>query len=65
MTQINAGGKLRMAENNDPLITTINRQVNTIAAHKQYRQAKKVMEDFDSRLQQELTQPIRVDRKIS
>lgn len=48
----------------DPRFNAINNKVNTIVGLKQYRQVKKVMEEFDSKLRQEMDKPSKVDRQI-
>lgn len=46
----------------DPRLNTINNRVNKVVGLKQYRQVKKVMEEFDSKLRQEMDK--KVDRQL-
>lgn len=53
-----------MLDNIDPRLNAINNKVNTVVGLKQYRQVKKAMEEFDSKLRQEMGKPSKVDRQI-
>lgn len=48
----------------DPRLNAVNNRVNTVVGLKQYRQVKKVMEEFDSKLSQEIGKLSKVDRQI-
>lgn len=50
---------------NDPRLNDLNTRVNTVVGIKKYQEIKKVMEEFDSKLQKEINkQPNKVDHKI-
>lgn len=50
---------------NGPRIDDLNSRVNTVVGLKKYQQIKKVMAEFDSKLQDELNkQPHKVDHEI-
>jgi hypothetical protein len=50
---------------NGPRLDDINSRVNTVVGLKKYQQIKKVMEEFDTKLQEEINkQPHKVDHKI-
>lgn len=51
-----------MPGNIDSRLNVINNRVNTVVGLKQYRQVKKTMEEFDSKLRQEMDK--KVDRQI-
>lgn len=53
-----------MPEGIDPRVNAINNKVNTVVGLKQYRQVKKAMEEFDSKLCQEMGRFSKVDRQI-
>lgn len=53
-----------MPSNIDPRLNGINNKVNTVVGLKQYRQVKKTMEEFDSKLRQETDKYSKVDRQI-
>jgi hypothetical protein len=53
-----------MSGNFDPRLNGIDTRVNTVVGIKQYRQVKKVMENFDSKLNRELNKALKVDRQI-
>jgi len=57
-------GGQKMAVNFDPRLNGINTKVNTLVGIKQYREVKKVMENFDSKLNLEMEKASKVDRKI-
>lgn len=46
----------------DPRASLINHKVNTVVGLKQYRQVKKMMEQFDSKLRQEMDKQL--DRRV-
>lgn len=48
----------------DPRLNTINNRVNTVVGLKQYRQVKKTMEEFDSKLSKEIGKLLKVDRQV-
>jgi hypothetical protein len=48
----------------DPRLNVINNRVNTVVGLKRYRQVKKVMEEFNSKLNRETENLSKVDRKI-
>jgi len=48
----------------DPRLNAVNNRVNTVVGLKQYRQVKKAMEEFDSKLHQEMGKSLKVDRQI-
>lgn len=48
----------------DPRFNAINNKVNTVVGLKQYQRVKKTMEEFDSKLRQEMDKPPKVDRQI-
>lgn len=50
---------------NGPHPNDLNTRVNTVVGIKKYQQIKKVMEEFDSKLQRELNKtPVKIDHKI-
>lgn len=53
-----------MPEAIDPRFNAINNKVNTVVGLKQYRQVKKAMEEFDSKLHQEVGKSSKVDHQI-
>lgn len=53
-----------MSNNFDPRLNGINNKVNTVVGLKQYQQVKKTMEEFDSKLRQEMDKYAKVDRQI-
>jgi hypothetical protein len=50
--------------NFDPRLNGINTRVNTVVGIKQYRHVKKVMEDFDSKLNREIDKASKINQKI-
>lgn len=53
-----------MSDGIDPRLNAINNKVNTVVGLKQYRQVKKAMEEFDSKLRQEMGKLSKVDHQI-
>lgn len=53
-----------MSGNFDPRLNGIDTRVNTVVGIKQYRQVKKVMENFDSKLNREIDKASKIDRQI-
>lgn len=53
-----------MPSNNTPL-DDMNLKVNTVVGLKQYKQVKKVMQEFKSQLRQDNDEAAKVDRKVT